>query len=121
MLVLNSNGRLDHFDAIQVAYGLHAAGGLWDRVDVDVVTAMPLGRASALARIKESIHLAFGKDPVLHPSVDESIIGGIQIRVGDQLMDGSIATRLRRLGHRLREQGSHNIRSDSSRFMEDSA
>ncbi|MDG2291506.1 MAG: ATP synthase F1 subunit delta [Phycisphaerales bacterium] len=119
MLVLNSNGRLNHFDPIQMAYDLMVQDA-FDRVEVDVVTAMPLDE-SALARVKDSIQQALGKDPVLHPSVDASILGGIQIRVGDQLMDGSVATRLRRLGHRLREQGSHNIRTDSSRFMEDSA
>ena len=119
MLVLNSNGRLDHFDSIQMSYDLMVQEA-FGRIEVDVVTAIPLDQES-LAHVKESIQQAFGKDPVLHPSVDASILGGIQIRVGDQLMDGSVATRLRRLGHQLREQGSHSIRTDSARFMEDTA
>ena len=53
MLVLNSNGRLDHFDSIQMSYDLMVQEA-FGRIEVDVVTAIPLDQES-LAHVKESI------------------------------------------------------------------
>jgi F-type H+-transporting ATPase subunit delta len=119
MLVLNANERLGHFDSIQAAYD-QMVQDAFGRIEVDVITAIKLDEAT-LARISERIQAALGKEPVLHPSIDESIIGGLQLRIGDRLMDGSVATRLRRLGDQLRKNGGHAIRTETERFMEDSA
>ena len=118
MLVLNANDRLGHFDCIQASYD-QMVQDTFGRVEVDVVTAIELDEAT-LARIGERLQKALGKEPILHASIDESIIGGLQLRVGDRLMDGSVATRLRRLGEQLRKQGGHAIRTDMERFMESS-
>lgn len=119
MLVLNANDRLGHFDSIQAAYD-QMVQDAFGRIEVDVIAAITLDDAT-LARISERIKTALGKEPVLHPSVDESIIGGLQLRIGDRLLDGSVATRLRRLGDQLRVNGGHAIRTETNRFMEDSA
>lgn len=42
-----------------------------------------------------------GKRVEIHTQVDESIIGGIVVRIGDQLIDGSVAGRLERLRQQL--------------------
>ena len=117
MLVLNANDRLGHFDGIQAAYD-QMVQDAFGRIEVDVITAIKLDEGT-LARISERIQAALGKEPVLHPSIDESIIGGLQLRIGDRLMDGSVATRLRRLGDQLRQNGGHAIRTNMERFMED--
>ena len=81
MLVLNANDRLGHFDSIQAAYD-QMVQDAFGRIEVDVIAAITLDDAT-LARISERIKTALGKEPVLHPSVDESIIGGLQLRIGD--------------------------------------
>ncbi len=42
-----------------------------------------------------------GKQVDITPVVDESIIGGVIARIGDQLIDGSTRTRLLALKRRL--------------------
>ena len=41
------------------------------------------------------------KEVVMETQVDPSILGGLVIRVGDRLIDGSTKTRLAELGKRL--------------------
>jgi F-type H+-transporting ATPase subunit delta len=43
-----------------------------------------------------------GKDVVVTTEVDEDIIGGIVIQIGDQLLDGSTRTHLEALRKRVR-------------------
>ena len=119
MLVLNANGRLGHLELIQVAYD-QLVQEAFGRIEVDVITASPIDEA-ALARIGERIKSAMGKGPVLHPSTNPAIIGGVQLRIGDELLDGSVATKLRRMGTNLREKGSRTIRSSIGTYLEDTA
>ena len=51
--------------------------------------------------IARRLGTALGKEVQIHTEVDPSIIGGIVIRVGDQLIDASVAGRLDRLRHQL--------------------
>jgi F-type H+-transporting ATPase subunit delta len=44
------------------------------------------------------------KDVALEMDVDADIIGGMVIRVGDQVIDGSVRTRLETLKHRLEHE-----------------
>jgi len=119
MLVLNANGRLGHLELIQVAYD-QLVQDAFGRIEVDVITASPIDEA-ALARIGERIKAALGKDPVLHPSTNPAIIGGVQLRIGDELLDGSVATKLRKMGANLRENGSRTIRASIGTYLGDSA
>jgi len=45
------------------------------------------------------------------------MIGGIKLRIADQLVDGSVATQLRRLQETIIESGGAAVRSDSKRFI----
>ncbi len=54
--------------------------------------------------------------PILHTEVDESLIAGIVIRVGDMVYDGSLRTRLKSLRGKLRERYLHEIQSGRDRF-----
>jgi F-type H+-transporting ATPase subunit delta len=42
-----------------------------------------------------------GKMVELHTEIDPSILGGVVVRLGDRLIDASVAGRLQRLRHRL--------------------
>lgn len=115
MLVLNTNGRLDRFESIQTAYD-QLVQEAWGRVEVDVWTAVPLDE-SARTTLSTRLHEIMGKEPVLHAWVQESLIGGIRIRIGDQLIDGSVAARLRQFERQLRQEGNHAISRTPESFI----
>lgn len=70
------------------------------RIHVYVTTAREIDDASREA-VKGAIAAASGKTVEMHESTDASLIGGMVVRVGDVLVDGSLRTRLKRLGSRL--------------------
>jgi F-type H+-transporting ATPase subunit delta len=65
-----------------------------------VVSAVPLGQDER-TRLEERLRERFGSELELEYTVDPSIIGGIIVRVGDQVMDGSLATKLTLLREKL--------------------
>jgi F-type H+-transporting ATPase subunit delta len=65
-----------------------------------VTTAVPLDSA-AEAAISQRLSELVGKKVEIRAEVDESIIGGIVARIGDQLIDGSVSNQLRRMRDRL--------------------
>jgi F-type H+-transporting ATPase subunit delta len=69
-------------------------------VVADVTTAGPIDKVTESA-IKQRLSQLVGKQVEIRTHVDESIIGGIIARVGDQLIDGSVSNQLRRLRSRL--------------------
>ncbi|RMD60528.1 MAG: ATP synthase F1 subunit delta, partial [Planctomycetota bacterium] len=98
LLILNEKDRLAHLESIAQAYD-QIVQERFGRVEVDVVTASLVDRAqldAVAARLRE----ALGKEPVLHHYVDESMLGGLKLQIGDQLIDASVATQLRRIRER---------------------
>ncbi len=69
-------------------------------VFADVTTAEPLNERETQL-VREQLKNLVGRDVELRPRVDQSIIGGIIAQVGDQLIDGSVVSQLRRLRNRL--------------------
>ena len=59
----------------------------------EVTTAIPLDDEEKL-RLAQRLTSIIGKPIVLKPKVDSSLIGGVIIRVGDKLIDGSIRSKL---------------------------
>jgi F-type H+-transporting ATPase subunit delta len=64
--------------------------------DAEVITAIPLDNEDRLI-LAQRITDIFGKPVVLKPKVDPTIIGGIIIKVGDELIDGSVRGKLEAL------------------------
>ena len=78
-------------------------------------------RLRRLESIKRRIRAALGKDPVLYSYTDAAMIGGVRLRIGDQLIDGSVASRLRRLRQHLLTSGSSAVRQRLDRIIEEGA
>lgn len=70
-------------------------------VVADVTTADPLDDAMQAA-VRERLGQVIGKTVELRLHTDPSLIGGLVAQIGDQVIDGSVQTRLRRLRSRLR-------------------
>lgn len=85
------------------------------RKRVQVISAKPLSE-EAVNKIRERLAAALAIQPVVETAVDPEILGGLRIRVGDTVYDGSLRARLKQLGHRVRERSLHEIQSGRDRF-----
>jgi len=117
LLVVNQKGRLGHLESINTAYD-QLVQAAHDRIEVDVITAHAID-AGEQAAIAARIKTAIGKEPVLHPYTEPGMIGGLKLRIGDRLIDGSVATRLRRLRQSLMTSGSTIVRERFDRIIEE--
>lgn len=115
LLVLNTNKRLGHLEMIQTAFHLLVQEA-WGRIDVEIWTAIELGSEQKTA-LAAQLHEILGKEPVLHTSTDPSLIGGIKIRIGDRLIDGSVVARLKQFEKTIRANGNRLISESPSNFM----
>ncbi len=86
------------------------------KVEVDVWTAGPMSQ-DALRAIQARISAAIGKDAILRSYTEPAMIGGIKMRIGDRLIDGSVATKLRALRTSLVETGGADVRGRFQQFM----
>lgn len=107
--VVNRKDRLGALAGILVTYrGLvsEARGEL----GVDVYVAEALSDEASRG-VAESIGGAMGKQVQLHQHVDPELIGGLKVRVGDRLIDGSVATQLRIMKRKLVDAGRERARA----------
>ena len=70
-------------------------------VRAEVVTAVPLSEDESRAVVERLRALTGASDVRVQPHVDPAIIGGLVVRVGDRLIDGSVRSRLIQLRRRL--------------------
>jgi F-type H+-transporting ATPase subunit delta len=105
--VVNRKGRLGLLRAIAEGYRIeHRA--LRGIADARVRTAVPLSEALR-ARVREAVARFTGKQAYLIEKVDPALLGGIVIEVEGKKIDGSVASRLRELGHTLEQRASQEI------------
>lgn len=109
LLVLNGKDRLGRLPGIVQAFH-DKAQEAFGQLEVDVHTAGPISSAD-LDAIRDRLASALGKDVVATHRSDPSMIGGLKLRYGDQLIDGSIAARMRRLRDQLGHDGAARIRA----------
>jgi F-type H+-transporting ATPase subunit delta len=114
LLVLNDHERLDLLRPIRAAYRElrdRRAG----RMRVLVRTAVPLPddqRDRLLQQLRESFH----QEPLLDTQVDQDLLGGIVVRVGDWLYDQSVRTQLETIRNQIIARSSYEIQSGRDRF-----
>ena len=102
--LLVSRGLVDLFAEIVEDYG-RMLNEFKGRQEVEVHSAVPLEQAER-ERITRLLSGLTGKEVVLDTKVDPDILGGLVIRVGDRLIDGSTRTRLDQLAKHLRTDGA---------------
>ena len=108
LLVLNRKERLNRFEPIATAFE-ELVREKFGRVEVDVWTRYPLG-SDQLESIRQRLQSVLQREPIMHAYTDDGMIGGVRMQVGDQLIDASIATQLRKMRKRLLEDGSSAMR-----------
>ena len=65
-----------------------------------VTAAVPLTEDQT-ARLKRSLNRIYGREVSTHLEVDGSLVGGIRVQVGDEVIDGSVAAQLESLRRRM--------------------
>jgi F-type H+-transporting ATPase subunit delta len=103
---LMTKGRLSIINEIADEYQrlLDNHRGIEGAEIAEVTTAVSLDDEYKL-KLAQRITNIFGKPVVLKHTLDSSVIGGIIIRVGDKLIDGSIRSKLMKLKKELSEYG----------------
>ena len=97
--ILAQRDALKRLDAIAAAYADLLDEQL-GKVEVDVTVAQRLS-PEELEQVRQRVSAALRRDAVVHQYVDDSIIGGLVLRVGDKLIDGSVRAQLDLLRQQL--------------------
>ena len=97
------NGRLFALDAIIVGFRELAAKARGE-VTADVTSAAPL-TGEQVNSLSETLRAKIGKTVTLNQFVDPSLIGGLQVKVGSQMIDSSLKTKLAAMKIAMKEVG----------------
>ncbi|WP_028543910.1 F0F1 ATP synthase subunit delta [Paenibacillus taiwanensis] len=98
--LLVERGRINILGDVLASY-VHIAGEALGTADAIVTSAVALSESE-----KQDVAASFGRKVNrtirVHNVVDPSIIGGIQVRIGDRLFDGSLSGKLDRMEKALK-------------------
>jgi len=99
MRTLLENKRQDLISDISNSYNMKAL----ESKNQLLVTAVTHEKLSdeLIGNVKETLEKFFDKDVILESTVDPSIIGGIKLRIGNTVIDGSVGGSLMRLRETL--------------------
>lgn len=117
--VVNDKERLAHLPEISRAL-THLHWEASGKIEVELTTATEI-EGEELERMTARIRDALGSDPVLTLKTDARMIGGMRLRVGDQLIDASLATRLAKIRESLSQSGMATIRSKFAQLVDETA
>lgn len=98
--VLAQNRRLKELPAIAQSFRMLAANHRGE-VTAEVTSAHPLSDDQVEA-LKAQLRQRVGRDVNVDLSVDASLLGGLVVKIGSQMIDSSIKTRLNSLAHAMK-------------------
>ena len=98
--VLARNGRKGELRNVIRAFRRLAAEHRGE-TSADVITARPL-KDDQIAALKAQLRARAGRDVTLDTQVDPDILGGIVVKLGSQMIDASIRTKLNRLASAMK-------------------
>ncbi|WBY06236.1 F0F1 ATP synthase subunit delta [Sphingomonas sp. 7/4-4] len=98
--VLAQNRRLSQLPAIIRAFRQLAAAHRGETT-AEVISAHPLD-AEQVDALKAQLRTQLGREVTVDLSVDPSLLGGLVVKIGSQMIDSSIKTRLNSLAHAMK-------------------
>ena len=98
--VLAQNRRLAQIGAVIRAFGTLAARHRGE-ITAEVTSAHALDEGQMDA-IRDNLRARFGTDIAVDPHVDTAILGGLVVKVGSRMIDGSIRTKLNALAQAMK-------------------
>ena len=82
---------------------------------VELQTATPVDDGLS-KNLEQSLRKLLGGEPLVEGSVNPDLIGGIVLRVGDTVYDGSVARQLHQVREQMITRSVHEIQSRRDRF-----
>ncbi|MCA9126381.1 MAG: ATP synthase F1 subunit delta [Planctomycetales bacterium] len=110
MKVLCRRGRIDCLRAIQVTASELRQEQL-GRMKVIVTSSQPLSDQQR-SMVAEQLNRSFGKESVLTERIDPSLLGGIVVRIGDKVLDGSVQGKLEAIRRSVTSSVQQSIRNN---------
>lgn len=101
--LIAQNGRLFALDAIIASFRELAATARGE-ITAEVTSATPLN-GDQVAALSDTLKAKIGKTVTLNQFVDPSLIGGLQVKVGSQMIDSSLKTKLAAMKIAMKEVG----------------
>ena len=98
--VLARNGRKNQLTAVARLFKRLAADHRGETT-ADVTTARPLND-DQIAQLKQQLRTRAGRDVAIEAQVDPDILGGLVVKLGSQMIDSSIRTKLNRLASAMK-------------------
>jgi len=99
--IITRKGREGHLASI--AQGFQEQYNKHKGIEKAVVTTAQALSDQQKEELKQKLNKAVGKDIIIEEKIDDSIIGGMTLRVGDRQYNGSIAHQLKMLKRQLRD------------------
>ena len=99
MKVMAENGRLSVLPEVLTEF-VALKSELDRQLEADVCSASPLSNAD-IAKIQASLEKRYGRTVKLNCSVDPSLMAGLVIKAGDEIIDASVRNKLNRLAEAL--------------------
>jgi F-type H+-transporting ATPase subunit delta len=101
LLVLAKNRRLFAVENVIKAYKSLCAKARGE-VEAEVISAVPLTKAQT-QDLTDTLRQNLGKTPRLTATVDPKLLGGLVVRIGSQMIDTSLRTKLKNLEKVMKE------------------
>ena len=101
LLLLAKNRRLFAVENVIKAFKALSAKHRGE-VEAEIVSAVPLTKAQA-QDLTDTLRQQLGKTPRLTAIVDPKLLGGLVVRVGSQMIDTSLRTKLKNLEKAMKE------------------
>ena len=98
--VLAQNRRLSQIPAVIRNFNLLAARHRGE-ITAEVTSARPLDD-DQVGQIKQQLRTRMGRDIAVELNVDPAILGGLVVKIGSQMIDSSIRTKLNTLAHAMK-------------------
>jgi F-type H+-transporting ATPase subunit delta len=98
--VLAQNRRLSQIPSVIRNFNLLAARHRGE-ITAEVTSARPLDD-DQVGQIKQQLRTRMGRDIAVELNVDPAILGGLVVKIGSQMIDSSIRTKLNTLAHAMK-------------------
>ena len=111
-MVVNQKDRLGNLPVIVRAFAnlVDERQGIVE-VDAYVTNLLDEGQAGAIA---DRLGASMGRKVELKQHIDSELIGGLKLRIGDKLLDGSVATQLRLMLDKFVQAGRDKARESAA-------
>lgn len=97
--VIIDKGREEYLESIIEEYKL-LANNIKNIVDAVAITAVPMDKQDIL-KLQVNLSMSSGKNVQLQNQIDPTVIGGVLVKIGDKVIDGTVKSRLAQMQEQL--------------------